>query len=230
MLTIRSVGESRTDLIGRNLTILESSIKDMKPFREDAVLLLVANPVDVLTYFAQKMVDLPKEQVFGSGTVLDSARLRGILGRQCGVAPSSLDAFVLGEHGETQVVAWSCVSIGGIPLQDAMPDDAVDKEKIAEETKQKASEIMESKGSTAFGIAGVVGSICKAVLYDTRTVLPVSHYHEDLEVCLSTPVVVGRKGITSLLAMPIHGTERKAVEDSAKSLKKVIEDAQNTSK
>lgn len=224
------VGESRTDLIGRNLEILESSIQDMKPFRKDTVLLLVANPVDVLTYFAQQMAGLPKEQVFGSGTVLDSARLRGILGRQCGVAPSSIDAFVLGEHGESQVVAWSCVSVGGIPLREAMPRESVDQDAISQETRQKASEIIESKGSTAYGIGGVVGSICKAVLYDTRSVLPVSHYREDLGVCLSTPVVVGRRGITKMLAMPLHGTEREAVEESAKSLEKVIQDAKTSSK
>jgi L-lactate dehydrogenase len=100
-------GESRTDLIGRNKSILESAISDMKPFREDTVLLLVANPVDVLTYFAQQYCGLPRSQVIGSGTFLDSARLRGILAKRAEVAASSIDAYVLGEHGESQFVESS---------------------------------------------------------------------------------------------------------------------------
>lgn len=98
-------GESRTDLVGRNLKILGSAIEDMKPFRDDTIILLVSNPVDILTYFAQKFSGLPKNQVFGSGTFLDSARLRGILAEKCGVAASSIDAYVLGEHGDSQMVS-----------------------------------------------------------------------------------------------------------------------------
>lgn len=198
----------------------------MKPFREDTVLLLVANPVDVLTYFAQGMAGLPKEQVFGSGTVLDSARLRGILAQKCGVSPSSINAYVLGEHGESQVVAWSHVSVGGIPLEEAMAQNVdIDEEAIAEDTRQKASAIIESKGSTAFGIGGVVCSICKAVLYNMRSVLPVSHHQKDLEVCLSTPVVLGRKGIVKVVGMPLSESEKEALKSSAKALGQVIKEA-----
>jgi hypothetical protein len=100
------LGESRTDLVGRNLKILGSAIEDIKPFREDTIILLVTNPVDILTYFAQKFSGLPKEQVIGSGTFLDSARLRGILSKKCGVAASSIDAYVLGEHGDSQMVSF----------------------------------------------------------------------------------------------------------------------------
>jgi L-lactate dehydrogenase len=105
------LGESRTDLVGRNLKILGSAIEDMKPFREDTIILLVTNPVDILTYFAQKFSGLPKEQVIGSGTFLDSARLRGILSKKCGVAASSIDAYVLGEHGDSQMASSNpCIS------------------------------------------------------------------------------------------------------------------------
>ena len=100
------IGESRTDLVGRNLKILGSAIEDMKPFREDTIILLVTNPVDILTYYAQKFSGLPKNQVLGSGTFLDSARLRGILAQKCGVAASSIDAYVLGEHGESQMASF----------------------------------------------------------------------------------------------------------------------------
>lgn len=104
-ILISSIGESRTDLVGRNLKILGSAIEDMKPFREDTIIILVTNPVDILTYYAQKFSGLPKQQVIGSGTFLDSARLRGILAQKCGVAASSIDAYVLGEHGESQMAS-----------------------------------------------------------------------------------------------------------------------------
>ncbi|PSR82431.1 hypothetical protein BD289DRAFT_483877 [Coniella lustricola] len=244
-------GESRTDLVGRNLAILQSSIDDMKPFARHTVLLLVTNPVDVLTHFAQHYAGLPRAQVIGSGTALDSARLRGILARQLGVAASSVHAFVLGEHGESQVVAWSRVAVGGIPLDQTVLSSpsssssssssvggpakqgaghsvqaSLDKAAIGQETRDKAAAIIEAKGSTAFGIGGVASSLCRTILYDQRDVVPVSHYQEDLQVCLSTPVVLGRKGIVQRVDMKLESEEREALVQSAERLREVIEEAQ----
>ncbi|CAI9629837.1 unnamed protein product [Alternaria burnsii] len=199
-------GESRTDLIGRNKSILESAISDMKPFREDTVLLLVANPVDVLTYFAQQYCGLPRSQVIGSGTFLDSARLRGILAKRAEVAASSIDAYVLGEHGESQFVAWSLAN----------------KTAIADETKNKATSIIENKGATNYGIGGVAASICKSILFDEKIVRPVSYYQDELGVCLSMPAVLGRGGIVRSVPMPLDGEEKRLLEKSAKTLKEVI--------
>lgn len=195
----------------------------MKPFRSDTILLLVANPVDVLTYFAQKFSGLPKEQVIGSGTFLDSARLRGILAAKAEVAASSIDAYVLGEHGESQFVAWSLASIGGVPLEKAVTSSQnIDKKAIAEETKNKATNIIQSKGATNYGIGGVAASICKSILFDQRNIRPVSHYQEDLDICLSIPAVLGRKGIVRSVTMPLSGEEKELLEKSAKTLKEVI--------
>lgn len=195
----------------------------MKPFRQDTVLLLVANPVDVLTYFAQKFSGLPKNQVVGSGTFLDSARLRGILAAKAEVAASSIDAYVLGEHGESQFVAWSLASIGGVPLDQVIASgDSIDKKAIAEETKNKATNIIQSKGATNYGIGGVSASICKSILFDQSNIRPVSHYQDDLDVCLSLPAVLGRKGIVRTVPMPLSGDERELLEKSAKALKEVI--------
>ncbi|THW87193.1 L-lactate dehydrogenase [Aureobasidium pullulans] len=219
-------GESRTDLVGRNLKILGSAIEDMKPFRDDTIILLVSNPVDILTYFAQKFSGLPKNQVFGSGTFLDSARLRGILAEKCGVAASSIDAYVLGEHGDSQMVAWSHASVGGVPLELALPDTSIDKEAIAEDTKKKAAAIMESKGATAFGIGGVAASICKSILFDQCNIRPISHYQKDMDVCISMPVVLGRKGIVRQIPLKLNDGEKKEVQQSAKSLREIIEDVE----
>ncbi|KAG9657707.1 L-lactate/malate dehydrogenase, partial [Aureobasidium melanogenum] len=219
-------GESRTDLVGRNLKILGSAIEDMKPFREDTIILLVTNPVDILTYFAQKFSGLPKHQVIGSGTFLDSARLRGILAQKCGVAASSINAYVLGEHGDSQMVAWSHASVGGVPLESAFPDASLDKAAIAEDTKKKAASISDAKGATAYGIGGVTSSICKSILFDECNVRPISHYQDDLNVCLSMPVVIGRKGIVRQIPLKLNDSEKKEFEQSAKSLREIIDDVE----
>jgi L-lactate dehydrogenase len=209
-------------LIGRNKSILESAISDMQPLRSDTILLLVANPVDALTYFAQQFAGLPKQQVLGSGTFLDSARLRGILADKAEVAASSIDAYVLGEHGESQFVAWSCASIGGVPL-DKVTASKLDKHAIAEDTKNKATNIIENKGVTNYGIGAVAASICKSVLFDQRNIRPVSHWQEDLGVCLSLPAVLGRKGVVRTVEMPLSGEEKSKLAESAKALKEMIE-------
>ncbi|RVX73102.1 hypothetical protein B0A52_02228 [Exophiala mesophila] len=219
-------GESRTDLLGRNLAILSSAIGDMKPFRDDTVILLVANPVDVLTYFARKFTGLPEGQVIGSGTFLDSARLRGILAEKIDVDAGSVDAYVLGEHGETQLVAWSLITIGALPLDQALPPSTIlDRKEIAAETKDKAAKIIEAKGATAYGIGALTASICKSILFDQRIVRPISHWNEELGCCLSLPVVLGRKGVVRTLKIPLNEEEQKLLRNSAKTLRALIDEA-----
>ncbi|KAF4565378.1 hypothetical protein EYR40_002629 [Pleurotus pulmonarius] len=220
-------GESRTDLLGRNLHILRSAINDMKPFREDAVILIVANPVDVLTYFARKFSGLPEGQVLGSGTFLDSARLRGILAEKLDVDAGSVDGYVLGEHGETQMVAWSCVTIGAVPLEQCLlPNTVLDRKAIAQETREKAGKIIQAKGATAYGIGALTGSICKSILFDQRNVRPISHWIEEMGCCLSLPVVLGRKGVLRTLRMPLNEEEQASLAESASALRGFISDAE----
>ncbi|OAK95304.1 L-lactate dehydrogenase [Phaeosphaeriaceae sp. SRC1lsM3a] len=216
-------GDSRADLIGRNKAILSSAIDDMKPLRSDAILLLVANPVDALTFFAQKYAELPKNQVIGSGTFLDSARLRGILASKASIAASSIEAYVLGEHGESQFVAWSLASIGGVPISH-FPHLKLDKDAIAEDTKNKATTIIENKGVTNFGIGAVAASICKSILFDEKNIRPVSHWQEKLGVCLSLPAVLGRKGIVSTVPCPLSEEEERKLEESATALREMVEE------
>ncbi|EXJ71218.1 uncharacterized protein A1O5_05024 [Cladophialophora psammophila CBS 110553] len=224
-------GESRTDLLGRNLAILKSATDDMKPFRDDIVILLVANPVDVLTYFCQKFSGLPQGQIIGSGTFLDSARLRGILAAKVGVDAGSVDAYVLGEHGESQVVAWSCVTIGAVPLDQCLPPGTpIDRKAVAMETKDKAAKIIEAKGATAYGIGALSAAICKSILFDQRNVRPISHWVDDLGCCLSLPVVLGRRGIVRSLNIPLNQEERDLLLKSAATLKRLIQEAEQTQK
>jgi L-lactate dehydrogenase len=194
----------------------------MSPLRSDAVLLLVANPVDALTYFAQQYAGLPKSQVIGSGTFLDSARLRGILASKAEVAASSIDAYVLGEHGESQFVAWSLASIGGVPL-DKVAVKELDKQAVAEEAKNKAANIINNKGVTNYGIGAVVASICGSILFDHRSIRPVSHWQEDLGVCLSMPAVLGRQGVVRTVPMPLSEGEKVKLRGSAKAIREMID-------
>lgn len=217
-------GESRTDLLQRNLNILHSAIEDMKPFHEDTVILLVANPVDVLTYFAQQMAGLPKEQVIGSGTFLDSTRLRGILARKVDLDPASIHAYVIGEHGDSQLVAWSTITVGGASLENELRQRSIDLDRkaVAEETRDKAAKIIKAKGATAYGIGGVAAILCKSILFDERKVRPVSHWNEELQCCLSLPVVLGRKGIVRNLSIVLVEEEKALLEKSAGTLRGLI--------
>lgn len=195
----------------------------MQPFADHTILLLVANPVDVITYFAQEYSSLPKSQVIGSGTFLDSARLRGVLAAKAEVAASSIDAYVLGEHGESQFVAWSAASIGGVPLEQALlPNTQLDKDSIAEDTKNKATSIIENKGATNYGIGGVAASICKSILFDQRNIRPVSHWQESLGVCLSIPAVIGRQGLVRTIELGLDEEEKAKLKKSAEALKEII--------
>lgn len=215
-------GEGRLELIGRNFAILTSVIDSMQPLHKDVVLLLVANPVDVLTFFAQEISGLPREQVIGSGTLLDSIRLRGLLAEEIEVAASSIDSYVLGEHGESQFVAWSIATIGGIPIDKALPPTAVDRAALAARCARKAADIIAAKGATAFGIGSVVASICSSILLDKHNVRPISHFSEKLGCCLSLPVVLGRKGVVRAIPVPLSTEEDAALEKSAAGLREVI--------
>lgn len=127
-------------------------------------------------------------------------------------------------------MAWSCSSIAGVPLDKFPGSKDIDREAMANETKKKASALIESKGNTEFGIASVASSICKSILFDQRNIRPISHYQEDLKVCLSKPVILGRKGLAQTVELPLSGEEREALERSAKSLREVIEEAEKAEK
>lgn len=198
----------------------------MKPFKESTILLLVANPVDILTYLAQQISELPPTQVIGSGTFLDSARLRGYLAEAIHVAASSIDAFVLGEHGESQFVAWSRATVAGVPLDLIVPDSKIDRKKIAKDTKDKAANIINVKGATNYGVGAVVASICSSILFDHRNVRPVSYFVKDLDCCLSLPVVLGREGIVQEIPLMLDDEEQESLQKCAAVMRDLIKDAE----
>ncbi|KAH5221740.1 hypothetical protein HBI56_039720 [Parastagonospora nodorum] len=224
----QKMGESRLSLLTRNLNILSSIFDSMKPISKHTVLLLVANPVDILVYFARMMSGLPENQVLGTGTSLDSARLRGVLAGKAGVSPSSIDAYVLGEHGDSQFVAWSSASIGTTPLRLALGDELTDefKEEVAMKTRGAAGAIIAAKGCTSYGIGNVAASICRHILFDSRTVRPLSFFQPELGCCLSMPAVLGRRGILKAMPIELDASEKQELETCARGLRAVIEGAE----
>ncbi|KIW25063.1 L-lactate dehydrogenase [Cladophialophora immunda] len=211
----RTRGETSLQLIERNTAILERIIDSMRPFRSDLILIVVSHPVDVLTTLAQKLSGLPKSQVIGSGTFLDTVRLRRMLADKYEIAPGPINAYVLGEHGDSQFVAWSHASIDGVPIDEAVPPREFSREALADECKREGQRIVDTKGAIAFGIASVVASICAAVLFDRRDVRPVSHFQPELGCCVSMPVVLGRHGVVKPLPLPLSAEEKAKLAESA---------------
>ncbi|KAG9231115.1 lactate dehydrogenase/glycoside hydrolase [Amylocarpus encephaloides] len=215
-------GDTRLDLIDRNFKVLKSILQSLQPIRSDAILLIVANPVDILTHFAQGLSGLPKGQVLGSGTLLDSIRLTRILASKLKVADSSIHSFVIGEHGDSQCVAWSAATVQGTPLLKVLPLTEAEREEIATMTKMKADAIIRVKGFTSYGVAAVTARICEAIIFDHRQVLPLSHWQEEWDCCLSLPAVLGRGGIVSSFPLHLQDSELSFLSNSAEYLKKVI--------
>lgn len=225
-------GETRIDLARKNVDIFRTLIP--KIARHDpGTLLVVANPVDVLTYAAQKLSGLPAHRIMGSGTVLDTARFRYLLSTHCKVAPNNAHGYVLGEHGDSEVAAWSVVNIAGIPLRSFCPEcgrgcPEGELDAIFERVRNAAYEIIDGKGHTEHAIALAMVRITAGVLRDERSVLTVSSLVEGAygldDVCLSVPAVIGRKGVERVLELPLEPAERKALEESAKMLRDVQEE------
>ncbi|CAG8585489.1 7759_t:CDS:2, partial [Acaulospora morrowiae] len=215
--------ETRVELIERNYKILDNVINSMKPLNPNVILLLVANPVDILTHIAQKLSGLPKNQVFGSGTFLDSARLRLKLAKEIGVAENAVHSYVLGEHGDSQIIAWSSAHVGGKPLLEFPEIASLDKDLVSKEIAGKAYEIIKLKGATYYGIAGCVSMLVQCILLNQHHVRPLSIYVEEYECVFSMPVVLGNNGIERVIDVPLTPEEKEKLRQSAVALKAICD-------
>ncbi len=217
----QTIGLDRTALLKENKKIIESIIKKMQPIHNDAILLVVTNPVDALTYFAQKISNLPHKQVFGSGTFLDTQRIRNLISKKIGIAEQSIHAYILGEHGDTQFPVWSSAQVAGIPLADfGLSKHELDD--MAHDTKNKAYEIIACKGATYYGIATCVAALCRTITFDQKRVTPVSCYLEEHDVYLSMPVVIGSQGIEKFLPIEMNINEQKDFNNSIKAVQALL--------
>ena len=225
-------GETRLDLVKKNVAIFKQIIPEIAKRNFEGILLIVANPVDILTQVAQKLSGLPENRVIGSGTVLDTGRLKHRLGEHLGVDSRSVHAFIIGEHGDSEIAAWSSANVSGIPLNDfcEMRGHYQHEEatrEIAEKVKNSAYEIIQRKRATYFGVAMAVKRICEVIVRDEKSILPVStamHGEHGIDgVVLSMPCIVGKDGIETMVPIRLSETEQKQLQESAEVLKKIVE-------
>ena len=225
-------GETRLDLVNKNLRILSTIVKPVVESGFQGIFLVAANPVDILTYATWKFSGFPKERVLGSGTSLDTARLRVAMADLTGIKdPRSMHAYIMGEHGDSEFAAYSSASIGSLPFLDWAKEHDVSKEtldKIEDDVRNKAYEIINKKGATFYGVAAALARISKAILRDEDTVLPVSAYMDGQyginDVYIGTPAVVCADGIKQVIEVPLNEEEQTKMTESAKTLKQVLND------
>ncbi len=226
--------ETRLDLVHKNIAVFKSIIPEIVKRNFDGILVVVTNPVDILTYVAQKLSGLPEHRVIGSGTVLDTARLKYELGEHLGVDSRSVHAFIIGEHGDSEIAVWSSANVSGINLEDygemsgELHYDKYTKE-IAEKVKNSAYEIIERKKATYYGVAMAIRRICEVIVRDEKSILPVSvkmdgEYGID-DVVLSMPSIVGKNGIEKKIPISLNEEEKGKLIESAGILKKILKDA-----
>lgn len=222
-------GETRLELVHKNVKVLRDTLPGIMDIKGDSVLLMVSNPVDVLTYAALDITGMPPHRVIGSGTVLDSSRFRHLLSEYCLVEPRNIHAYVIGEHGDSEVLLWSKANIAGLSLDEycaLQNTPRPNREEIEQKVKNAAYEVISRKGATYYAIGLAVRRICESILRDENSIMTVSGLIEGLynisNVCLSMPAVVNRKGRTKVLPVPLNEKEEEALMKSADILKTSI--------
>ncbi len=224
--------ETRLDLVSKNTKIMRSIIGEIMKHGCEGILLIVSNPVDILTYEALKISGLPKNRVIGSGTVLDTGRLKSELAEHLGVDSRSIHAFIIGEHGDSEIAAFSSANVSGVPLKDVCEmrgffhHEAAMLE-IAQTVKNSAYEIIEKKKATYYGIAMAVRRICEAIVRDEKSILPVSVLVDPVygleDLVLSMPTIIGANGAEGQMPITLSQTEQEQLKASAALLKEMIQ-------
>lgn len=226
------VGQSRLDLVTQNSKIFKEMISKIVKAAPRAILLVVTNPVDILTYITYKLSGFPAKRVIGSGTVLDTARFRHLLSEHCKVDPRNVHAYIIGEHGDSEFAVWSSANIGGVRLKDYCPTchnscnyhQALNN--IFKEVKEAAYKIIKAKGATYYAIGVGLVKISEAILRDENAVMPISVYLDNYlgikDVCLSVPTILNKTGVERALELSLDKKEKETLRQSAQAIKKVI--------
>lgn len=225
-------GETRLDLVNKNLRIFKGIVTNVVDSGFDGIFLIATNPVDILTYATWKFSGFPKERVIGSGTSLDTARFRQEIASIVNVDARNVHAYILGEHGDTEFPVWSHANIGGLQIYEWIKDNPdTDEEALVNiffKVRDLAYEIIEKKGATYYGIAVALARICHAILADTQSIFPLSVYldgqYGQEDIYIGAPAIIGRNGIERIIEIPLNEQEQAKMELSANTLKKVLAD------
>lgn len=224
----KSAGESRLELLNRNASVFNNIISELDKYAPDAILIVATNPVDILTYVSQKLSKRAPQRIIGTGTLLDTARFRSLLGRYYDVDPRSVHAYILGEHGDSEVPIWSQANIGGKALEHntvmGKPFNQEELDELFQQAKNAAYEIIERKGFTNSAIGVVIARIVEGILEDEKSVIPVSVYWDGeygiSDVCMSLQSVIGIEGVKNRVTPNLNDEETSGLEYSANVLKK----------
>lgn len=218
--------DDRMALLNKNVAIVQSTMKEIVKYTKEAIILIVSNPLDILVYAAKKSVDYPDGKIFGTGTLLDSARFRQMIGHMCHVDSKNVHGYVLGEHGRSAFIAWNLVNVGGVPLHD-LPnafhlEKPLDQEKILEDVKNVGIDIVQLKGYTNSGIALSVARVIKCIRLNEKSILPVSTVVKGAygihDVALSLPCILSKDGVSRVVEVPL---DEKATQDLAACVNKL---------
>ncbi len=226
-------GETRLDLVNKNLKILKTIVDPIVESGFKGIFVVAANPVDILTYATWRLSGFPKERVVGSGTSLDTSRLRQEIADMVQVDARSVHAYIMGEHGDTEFAVWSHANIGGVKISEWVKQHPeMDENKLVqifEDVRDAAYKIIDLKGATFYGIATALARITRAILNDEHAILPLSVYMDGdyglNDIYIGTPAVLGREGVTNVIDIPLNDHESQAMHASADQLKKVLDDA-----
>lgn len=218
-------GQTRLELVKKNAAIIRGLIPKIFKKNPDIIVVVVTNPVDLLTHLAIELQPHHANHIFGTGTVLDSARLRQLIGATLVLDPKSIHAYIVGEHGDSELPLWSCATIGGAPVSAFRQLTAAKKKDLFETAKNAAYAIIEGKQATNFAIAAGVTQVVRTILDNKKTVLPVSHRMNGefgiRDICLSLPRIVGRNGILGTIPLSITTAEKNQLRSSSATLKKI---------
>lgn len=216
----QEVGETRMDLIHKNSKIFASIVDSVMASGFNGIFVVATNPLDVMTYITLKYSKLPANKVIGSGTTLDTARLRYILSEKVGVNTGNIEAYVIGEHGDSEFIPWSNASIALKNINEFLTNEEMNS--IEEEVRNSAYEIIKKKGATAYGIGICLTSITSAILEDKNVVLTVSSYDKENGICISTPAIVNKDGVKEKLFIPLNSEEKNKLINSINVIKDAI--------
>ena len=217
----QAVGETRMDLINKNSKIFKSIVGEVMKNKFDGIFIVATNPLDVMTYLTLKYSGLPKNKVLGTGTTLDTARLRYMIADKLQVCPKDIQAYVIGEHGDSEFIPWSNANIALTSIKNFLKEE--ERKQLEEDVRNAAYRIIEKKGATAYGIGVCLTRITNSILEDKKTILTVSSYDEKNKVCVSTPAIVDKDGVRNKIHIPLTDGEAKKLQHSIDVIKKAID-------
>ena len=216
----QEVGETRIDLIEKNLAVFKSIIKEVNKTKFNGIYLIATNPLDSMTYVTMKLSGFPKERVIGSGTTLDTARLRFLISEETKINPKNIHAYVIGEHGDSEMIPWSSAMIGLTSVDKFL--NVSKKKKILKDVRNSAYEIINKKGNTAYGIGMCLRNLTDAILNDSNSIFTVSTYQPNLKICVGMPTIINRNGVREVLKLDMNNEEIEEFNASVKTIRNTI--------